>query len=577
MFRLIAGLMLGALTLSAAADTRTSASVPPAATAATLYGFTGPGSWRAIEFCDSRCDNAATYASAGAYGSYNWYLDSGRGPLNWANAFLNGALNVDRSSAPLSPYKSAPYAYKVISGGSGYSSNVTATNSGCTGASPGAVSVSNGQVTAVALGTVGTGCTFPVGNLTITDNGGSGSGATVQVEANSGGQYGESGDTTALWSNRCSDVASSKFNIILTRIGTNDPPASVSPATSIANIKSCTKTLLAAGKLVILQTNAPRGTGNETAAQQKQLYQIDQGIRAFVRQYAAESGVSSNLMLLDTAWLETNGASATGDGWTGCLFDNLHPGTGCAMIEGYALAKMLSQRLGIPMDAYGRRSNPSLTNLYDASNNPYGYSNAHPFMDGTAGTASAPVTGTVATDYTISRSSGSGSTTATASIESAGSSADGFTGPRQVLTVSTGSGTSTENYKIVTAHGLATWNLAQGDIVVGEIQMEVSGMTKGNFIDCNIKFLDNGSATIGLSEFGGQQGDVMPASTALGGLTTSMPLHIRLHPIAVPANVNTVQLACSLGVDASGGAASAGFTWKISQMGIRHAYPGETG
>lgn len=76
--------------------------------------------------------------------------------------------------------------YIVVEGGSGYTSAPTAalTGGGGTGAVPGTVTVASGKVTAVALGTAGSGFTFPT-----LAAGGGGTGATLAPVVSAGGVF----------------------------------------------------------------------------------------------------------------------------------------------------------------------------------------------------------------------------------------------------------------------------------------------------------------------------------------------------------------------------------------------------
>jgi len=529
------------------------------------------GIWRGVKlgcFGDSRCAGGYYDAAAGSYGTYPLTYTAGRGITQWAQFFSRGLISLDYSSGYTAQYSAGAVKFTVTAGGTGYT-NPTITEPDCTG-TPGAVTLLGGAITDIAIGKQTGTCSASPEPLTITDA--TGTGAAAFATVTNGGSLAGSGENTTQILARLNDACNDGNDAELVIAGTNDLTTSVPVATTKANLQAIAEGLMKCGKFVVMMTQAPRSQTAITAAQQLVLYQIDNWIRSYVREEQAQNPSGySNINILDTTPIWLDASSSTGAPLTNCFYDATHPASGCAMTAGYILFQILQARFGL----YGLSEGTARNDLYDATNNPFGALNTSPYMAASGGTVNSPCTGSIATGYTLSRS-GSASTTCTASLEGAaasGTRSDGYSGSRQVLVVSAGSGTSTEHYVIFTPNTTtASLGVNTGDKLWAQVDMELSGTTKLNQIYMDLKCLDSGNTVVAKAVAGRDgQDDVYPDSTALGGFTTSRPFTLitKKPGFTVPSTCSKLAMDISIGVDASGGAASAGFTAKWTNWAIR--------
>ncbi len=196
---------------------------------------------------------------------------------------------------------------------------------------------------------------------------------------------------------------------------------------------------------------------------------------------------------------------------------------------------------------------------------------------------SSGCTGSVPTDLTISVS-GTVNATCTVSIESPRT--DNYPGQRFVITANaaTGAGSATGFYKILSAHGPATWNLSVGDPVYAAVDTWLLNTKKLNMIELDLQFLNSSSATITACSFNSPVGTAgyYPDTGTNFALSTSGTPERMLHfetpkgpgACIVPTGTSVIQLQVKVGADFSGAAGSAQFTAKFYNLAVYKYVPG---
>lgn len=151
--------------------------------------------------------------------------------------------------------------------------------------------------------------------------------------------FGRSSETTTQMLARVGEVAGCAADVIVYLGGANDAAGSDTAATTIANDAAIVRTLVAAGKTVVLCTIMPLGTGHASfATATPKIIQINAAKRALVLSY------KGRVRLCDYYAALVN--SATGGAKTNALqSDAIHPQTYGARLMGVELAAALT---GIP-------------------------------------------------------------------------------------------------------------------------------------------------------------------------------------------------------------------------------------
>ncbi len=534
---------------------------------------------------DSRCGNSSIFAGLATGVAYPQANMLGRGIQNWASFFSHGMITIDYGAGYYALFTNSVVKITLTANGSNYSSSPSISVAGCTGTYQ--ANVVNGQILSVSILTQTAACTGAnPAAVTITDS--TGSGAAAFATISNGGSLGGPGENTTQILARLPDACSDGNNAELLIDGTNGVTTGESLATMEKNVTSTISGLINCGKFVVVMTQAPRSTSAITSAQQLQLYAFDNWLRKYVRQYEGINNTVTNVALLDPTPYWTDPTSTSGAAYTNCFYDaQTHPGSGCAMQAGWNLYQILAQKFGLT----GYYNDTARTDLYDATNNVEGALATVPVIIATGGTVSAPCTGTLTSGYTLARS-GSATTTCTASIEGPLTSttrSDGLPGNRQVLTVSAGSGTSSEHYVVFSPQiTLASLGVSTGDMLQASMDIELSSTTKFTDVALQMQCVDN-SSVVWASTTSGTYGlytDYFPDSTQANSFSTSRPFTLSTpisHPgpgnglgtntipgaFVVPANCTKLALGFVFGIDASGGVASAGFTAKWTNPIVR--------
>lgn len=211
-----------------------------------------------------------------------------------------------------------------------------------------------------------------------------------------GANLGIGGDTSAMALDRLDELEALDADIWVINLGINDIRGSIPPATAMANIQTIAAAGLARNKQVVIANVTPvavaaEGVGTWGLGDPKRTAIAD--LNALIAAYCtATAGVT-----LWDAW------SAYDDGSglpiTGYIEDGIHPSQlGALQAGGPSLNLALDQIIDNKASAI-----PTGTNLYSHGN-----------MDGTGGTPGSGVTGTVATDWTLNNTTGTGGGHATA-------------------------------------------------------------------------------------------------------------------------------------------------------------------
>lgn len=286
--------------------------------------------------------------------------------------------------------------------------------------------------------------------------------------------YGVGGDTTTQMLARAPAVfaamAARGIRYFLFLGGTNDPPNSIAPAVSIANLAAIFALARAFGLSALVCDEMPRGdaTFNTapntlTATQVKQFSQI----REYLRSLADAPGI----YLVNTYEAIGNPASTNCQALTvGDLYDGVHPSPKGAFLTGSKVSTV-ANRIFPENEALLTVNN---SGGYDAAENPRGSLVANPILAGSGGTTNTPsggsLTGTAPASWTNLVTSGAGFTLAYgADTVSNGKSWCQVT----VGGTPTAASPSADLLRQVPTAG----NMAVGDIVEGICEFEVAAGT----------------------------------------------------------------------------------------------------
>lgn len=213
--------------------------------------------------------------------------------------------------------------------------------------------------------------------------------------------FGVGSDTTTLMLARLNAVCQCRAPLVLLLGSINDRGgAAMTAAQSIENLTTMLDALTLAGKTTLLISELPRGdstyTSNRISGTQLAYHgQVRSWMNTIVPLKYPNSVVVFDVYDTFAVW-----NSATGDAILGMHHDGLHPATLGAYTEAQPVIAWINANL--PKPAILPTSNSA---GYDATNNPYGWLNSNPMLDGTTGTAGSGSTGNVATGYTSARNS----------------------------------------------------------------------------------------------------------------------------------------------------------------------------
>lgn len=335
-------------------------------------------------------------------------------------------------------------------------------------------------------------------------------------------------------------------------IGTNDIVSTTTELSTITSgLQTIYDTLWSAGINVVAIPILARTTfstlsgASLTAARQK-LWAVNR----WIKRYASTSG---RIIVADPNNYLVDPASATGDVIDGYLReDGLHPGPKCGYYVGLALYNTLKELL----PQFNQPDFSAQTDIYDATNNPTGNIVVNGMMNGTTGVATSPVTGEVATSWTINRASGS-TITAVASKETR--TVGGVSIPVQRFVVSTaGSGAASEVLRLRQDGIAIPSGVVAGDLLQAECELTISSQT-GTVIGTYLALLDVGTAVVR-----GKDLDRYAAPDYMPNVDSTLLL--RTPPIRRQASTTTFRFNVDVEIDCT---SAGGVTLDVSKCSLR--------
>lgn len=294
-----------------------------------------------------------------------------------------------------------------------------------------------------------------------------------------GDNYGKSGDTSAQMLARIpAALAATTAKVAIVLIGTNDANSSVPFATTKANVDASIALLQAAGMTVIVIAELPRGDGTNTSARLTAT-----NLKHFLQyaEYLRRLKTTPGVFVADPWQYWADPLSTTGDVVSPTYTkDGLHE----APIGAYYIALALVPIVNAifpPVDILPTAN----SDLFDATDNPWGCLNSNPMMDGTAGTFNATGgSGVVATGW----SENAGPTWTR--VYSKATLANGKPA-QQVVLGGTGTTSGVGFRQIITAG-----NLTIGDQVQAVASVEIDA-SAANTSQLALQLLDNNTITSG--------------------------------------------------------------------------------
>lgn len=489
---------------------------------------------------------------------------SNRSAIAWASRFLRGKIYFDLDAGYIDPEWDGVRQVIVDQGGSGYTTPPTASSS-----PPfclvypvfGTVTLAGNAVSSVPITTPGVGCN---GGVAITFSGGGGSGAHAYAVLGGTGTFGVPGETTAGTIARISDITGAGAINMVLEDGANDR-GSLTVADTKVNLPSLWSSMTSSGQTVWDKIEGPINTsgGLFSANQYKEVLQTNTWRKA--------QEVDGKITLDSTAE-ETDAASAAGASLPNMRDSfGVHPTVLASIIDGHKLENQIKPLLGV-WTPEGITSNQ--LDIYDATRNPLGILNTNPFMaTASGGTNSTSCTGTVAGGWVFERTVGSATGICSLAVSTR---TDLYSGKQQVFTASLGSGTTTEFYSFYTENSPAGYGVSAGDVIQGFCDVEASNTKNLNWLELDVVPFTAGFATV-FDLFDGDgalNNDHYPNGGSLGALSSSTPMTWRTPPYSMPSggtftSIADLRVVFRIGFDASGGATSAGGTFKITNCGIR--------
>lgn len=291
--------------------------------------------------------------------------------------------------------------------------------------------------------------------------------------------YGKSGDTTAqLLARVPAAIAATTAKVAIVYIGTNSANAGVSFASYKADLDAIIALLQAAGMTVILIAETPRGDSTNTS---QRLSATNLKIFLQYAEYLKRLRTTPGVFVADPWQYWADPLSTTGDVISATYTkDGLHP----APLGAYYIAQAVLPIINAifpPVDILPQ----SNSDLYDATNNPWGCLNSNPMMDGTGGSFNATGgSGSVATGW----SENAGPTWTR--VYSKSTLTNGK--PAQQVVIGGTGTTGTENLRQVITSG----NLTIGDQVQAVASIEIDA-SAANISMLALQLLDNNTITSG--------------------------------------------------------------------------------
>jgi hypothetical protein len=354
---------------------------------------------------------------------------------------------------------------------------------------------------------------------------------------------------------RVSDVISAAPTFCVVHAGTNDVGTgagdpTTSYATTIANLEAIYTALLGAGICVIAVPIIPKTTASFATQKTKQINRIN----LWIKQYCRTS--KRDIVLADPFESIVDYALTTGEpiggyaaGATAMTADGIHPSKRGAYMMGKVIVDALGGRV-TPLE----RLPVSPSDAYDATWNPTGNLLANGAFIGTGGTAGTGASGDIAASWTCARTGGTTGTIVASKTTK--TLATGQTVPRQRLVCTGPAGSTPETLRLY--QQVFTGFTAEVDVVYGECEVEVSGVTADSVIGVEMRCAE---ATVVRYCLKKADNNFLPNVSWSGLLRT---------PAAV-VSAGATALTFEVRVYIDGTIASAGVTVDVGRAAIRKA------
>lgn len=518
----------------------------------------------------------------------------------------------------------------VVSGGSNYSPSDTISFGNGSSAT---LNVAGGAITGVTITNPGLATSWTGYSITTS----TGTGASLVIVAAASGTFGVGSRTSTEILSFLPDALASNVDIFTVLAGTNDISGNVPASTIIANLKTMYDTLLQAGKKIIPIPILPRAYSLTTAqlatlvAVNNFIRAYARG------NSAVNTLGTKNISLADPSGYLQDGTNAcyysiggTGNTNGAVTYDGLHPSVLGAQLIGYCVwiaakkwvgeCDTIGQHIYSQADGYDVTRNPN-GNMFEGlpwqtgasyttgqlcsnSGNVYYCTQAGTSASAPTGTGSNIVDGTVRWTYSwpagmsVSNSGTSGTMTSAGSVTCSGTMisgaaltriggsaagtivgsienpwSNGIKAKRQVLTISLGSGTSGELWKLDFGYNiLAKYGITASDIgkfIYMEAELNISSVANMNMLYANM----NGEVT---SETGNNNGGVSDRMLSSSGAVIAQPnggnLFLRSQPVALASYSTVINPIIWMGFDCSGAADSATAIIKLNYLSIKKVH-----
>jgi len=210
--------------------------------------------------------------------------------------------------------------------------------------------------------------------------------------------------------------------------------------------------------------------------------------------------------------------------------------------------------------------------VWSYTNHVSGISN---FSSGTSGTQNAATgivySGSLATGYTIGRTSGSASGTVACSIENPWS--DGQTGQRQALTFTLGSGTASEAWYLILSNlPNASWGFTSADLGVTPFYIECEMVVSGIANCCGplLRMLGDRCQMLAGATASGAGFHILPSTgVQIAAYPNNGIIKLRSQPMVLHSLNTYILPRLDFYFDASGSVGSATLTVKLNQIAMR--------
>jgi hypothetical protein len=514
-----------------------------------------------------------------AIGSFTVGLED-HSALGWLLAFSEGGLHW----SPTTGYggnASGLLKVVIVSGGSGWPNSGTFTVSGITSTrAPVATWVASGGVLqSVTVTDQGLNLSD---QPTLTDPGGSGTGATFSCVLGGTGTLAASSDKTSQMLARSGDVTAARPDwLLMASPCTNDVNASIAAATTITNLTTLVDTFTRAGIRPVVQKLPGRrvwSNGNTFAQNQRVMNSVNNGIESLSRRARTARPAAPAVLVAspDRYWVDAADSSTPGRASTGMVrsSDNIHPSVAGAFWQGVAFREVMA-----PFTAPNRHTFYGQDDAYDATLNPGGnLLTTKGLFIGTSGTNSTALTGTVATGWTWQRGSGSGTLVGTMAAQAR---TDALTGTEQYINItSITGGAATDTYQMRV--GTSTSNIASGDAIYMTAHLRLSNFVRVNRIGLTLTETMAGVAqnAYALDAFA-DTSSLLPDYTVLrnmrlagilpgfvqGATDGGFELFLRTQPITVRPNTSGYSTNINIGFEANSGSPQA--TLQVRNTAVR--------